>query len=141
MQPAIEVEVAIRRLLDRYAHGCDTDDAALVASLFEPFDTRSGATGGTLIVRGATHAGDDVLKFYASRLTVPSLHFMTGLTTSGRSDGHFDGTCGFFAIEMPDESPRGIAGRYTDVIEVADARARFVQREIAVTTVLPFAPS
>lgn len=118
----IDSEIAVRRLIDRYAHACDTDDADLIASLF-------GADG-EVCLRGETRRGDALRSFYESRLAVPSLHFMTGLTISKRPDGLFDATCGFFAIEMPDGDWSGVAGRYTDIIEITDGVARFVSRTI-----------
>jgi hypothetical protein len=124
-------EVAVRRLIDLYAHACDTDDVELLVSLF--------GSGGEVCVRGESKRGDDLRAYYAPRLAVPSLHFTTGLTVSERDDGLVDATCGFFAIEMPSDRWRGIAGRYTDVIDIsegADGSASFVSRTI--TTVGQF---
>jgi hypothetical protein len=119
---AAEREIAVRHLIDRYAHACDTDDVDLVVSLF--------GVDGEVSVRGESKRGNDLRAFYESRLAVPSLHFSTGLTVSERHDGLLDATCGFFAIEMPDDRWSGIAGRYTDIIEIADGVARFVTRRI-----------
>jgi hypothetical protein len=121
----IQREVSVRRLVDRYAHGCDTDDAALVASLF--------GDDGVLLVRDDVWAGDDLVRYYEARLTLPTLHFTTGLTITERADGLLDSTCGFIAIEMPGDEVRAVAGRYTDTVRVVDGEATFVSRRIDVT--------
>jgi hypothetical protein len=121
----VDREIAVRRLLDLYAHACDTADVELLVSLF--------GSGGEVRVRGESKRGDDLRAYYAPRIAVPSLHFTTGLTVSERADGLVDATCGFFAIEMPSDRWRGVAGRYTDVIDIsdgADGAARFVSRSI-----------
>jgi hypothetical protein len=125
----MEREVAVRRLIDRYAHGCDTNDPALVASLF-------GATG-ELVVRGVVYTGNEIREFYTGRLDIPTLHFMTGITIAERGDDLLDVTCGLFALEMPDEAARGVVGRYHDVVRLADGVAEFVRREIDISGRLP----
>lgn len=117
-----ETELAIRRLLDRYVHCCDTIDVDAVARLF--------GDDGVLTVRGRSYSGDAVVGFYRARLTVPTLHAVTGLQMAARADGRVDSTCGFTAVEMRDEAWTLVIGRYTDVVEVRDLEARFVERTI-----------
>jgi hypothetical protein len=125
----VERELAVRRLIDRYAHACDTDDAELAASLY--------AADGALVVRETSRSGGQILDYYRGRLALPTLHFTTGLTIAERDDGLLDVTCGFLALEVPGGSARAVVGRYHDVVRVVDGDARFVMRHIAVGAKLP----
>ena len=122
--PSIERELAAHRLLQQYAGAVDLRDPGGVAALFAP--------GGTLTVRDVELTGAEIAEFYRSRLTFPTLHFVTGITVVERTDGRLDVACGFFAIEMPDTGWSGVAGRYQDVIRVEAAVATFVSRTIAI---------
>ena len=121
--PSIERELAAHRLLQQYAAAVDARDPEGVAALFAP--------GGTLTVRDLELTGADIADFYRSRLTFPTLHFVTGITVAER-DGRLDVACGFFAIEMPESGWSGVAGRYQDVIRVEASVATFVSRTITV---------
>lgn len=124
-QPSsVERELAAHRLLQRYAASVDSGDAEAVASLFTP--------DGHLVVRDRSYAGTELVDFYRSRLTFPTLHFVTGIVTAERGDGLIDVSCGFFAIEMPSDGWSGVAGRDADVVRVGDGAARFVSRTISV---------
>lgn len=122
--PTTEREVAAHRLLHHYAAAVDARDPDGVAALFAP--------GGTLTVRDLDLTGAAIADFYRSRLTVPTLHFVTGITVAERTDGRLDVACGFFAIEMPESGWSGVAGRYQDVMRVETSVATFVSRTIAV---------
>lgn len=116
--------MAVRRLVDHYADRCDHQDAAGVAALF--------AADGALHVRDGAYRGDDIEAFYAARLGRTTLHFTTGLRVAIRPDGLVDSTCGFAAIEMPDDGWSLATGRYVDVVRVESGAARFVSRRITV---------
>jgi hypothetical protein len=117
-------EIAVRRLLDHYADACDRDDAERVGELFDG--------DGVLIVRGREYRGGEIVEFYRERLDVASLHFTTGMHLSTRPDGLVGSTCGFAAIEMPDDGWSLVTGRYDDVVRVDSGTARFVERRISV---------
>lgn len=121
-----EIELAIRRLLDAYAHACDSDDAAAVAALF--------TDDGELRYDDRTWTGDEIEAFYASRLDLPSLHFTTGLRWTRRdaTDGVtlVDSTCGFLAVEYPDDRTSLAMGRYVDEIRIDTGIARFAARRL-----------
>lgn len=122
----VERELAVRRLIDHYSHGCDADDAELVVSLF--------GSEGRVVVRGVSRSGQELRDFYVGHLSMPTLHFTTGMTMSERTDGLLDVTCGLLALEMPEGETTLVAGRYRDVVEVIDGAARFVEREIEIAT-------
>lgn len=125
----LERELAVRRLVDRYAHGCDANDPAAVAALFDD--------EGALLVRDAVYTGDEIAAFYRGRLDLTTLHFVAGLAVDERADGLIDATCGFVAIEIPPSGARLVIGRYTDVVRVENGAGHFVSRRIDVTHKVP----
>ena len=120
----LERELAVRRLIDRYADACDHDDASAVAANF--------AADGVLRVRDRAFRGDGIVAFYADRLDVASLHFTTGLRITAGPDGATASTCGFAAIEMAAGGWALVTGRYDDVVRVEGGEAWFVERRITV---------
>lgn len=117
------VEWAVHRLLHRYVAAVDGRDADAVAACF--------GTDGVLAVRGVERTGDEIAGFYRDKLTVPTLHFVTGIAVTERPDGLVASTCGLFAIEMRDTGWTGVAGRYDDMIRMDGDAATFVHRAIS----------
>lgn len=120
----MEIELAVRRLLDAYAHACDTADAAGVAALF--------VEGGELRVGDGVWTGEGIVDFYASRLDVPTIHTTSGLSWRRRDDGIVDSTCRLLAVEYPEDRTSLALGRYEDELAVQGIDARFVSRRIVV---------
>jgi hypothetical protein len=130
--PSVERELAAHRLLHHYAASVDARDPDAVAALFAP--------GGTLVLRDLELTGPAIADFYRSRLTFPTLHFVTGITVAERPDGWLDVACGFFAIEMPAAGWSGVAGRYHDLVRVEAGSGAFVSRSITVDQRVALSP-
>ena len=120
LQP--EDELAVHRLLQRYANACDTIAPAAVAALF--------GVDGELRVNGARYRGADIEAFYAARLDVATLHFVTGVSIDPVQDRTVRSSCGFLALKIPDDGWSATVGRYDDHIRIVAGRAEFVSREI-----------
>lgn len=116
------VEWAVHRLLHRYVAAVDARDIDAVGACF-------GADG-VMTVRGGEYTGEGLRAFYRDHLVVPTLHFVTGIAVTDRTDGLVASTCGLFAIEMHADGWRGLAGRYDDVIRIEGDVATFVRRAI-----------
>ncbi len=118
------VEWQVHRLLHRYIAAVDAHDADAVAACFDD--------GGVLVVRGVERSGGEIVAFYREKLTVPTLHFVTGISVIERPDGVVAAGCGLFALEMADTGWSGVAGRYDDLIRIAEGDATFARRELTI---------
>jgi hypothetical protein len=129
----VNIEWAVHRLLHRYIDAADRCDADAVGECFDG--------DGVLLVRGTERRGDEIVAFYRQRLTVPTLHFVTGITVSERAGGLVDAGCGLLAMEMPETGWTAVAGRYDDVIRLDGDDARFVSRTITIDSRFALAPA
>ncbi len=121
---AVEIDLAVRRVVARYSHLVDDRDFDAVTELF--------TEDGKVIVAGEQHTGRSAIKAWLEHTPTPLQHQVTNVVVSnGAQSGNAHAVCDLVLLRKADNGWSVLAtGRYHDTLVGEGRDMRFTQRII-----------